>query len=75
LCFLAIPTAESGPRGAGSGDSLIFGGRARFSCSCWFFRTRTTDEAESVSRKIWRRYFKDHPGVEMPDGFDTGFTG
>ena len=30
-------------------------------------------EADRVSREIWLRYFKDHPDLEMPDGFDTGF--
>jgi 5-methylthioadenosine/S-adenosylhomocysteine deaminase len=28
-------------------------------------------EADRVSRQIWLRYFKDHPELEMPDGFDT----
>ena len=28
-------------------------------------------EADRVSREIWLRYFKDHPDLEMPDGFDT----
>src|SRR4029450_11657219 len=32
-------------------------------------------EADRVSREIWLRYFKDHPDLEMPDGFDTGFPG
>jgi len=32
-------------------------------------------EADRVSREIWLRYFKDHPDLEMPDGFDSGFTG
>jgi len=32
-------------------------------------------EADSVSREIWLRYFKDHPDLEMPDGFDFRFTG
>jgi len=32
-------------------------------------------EADRVSREIWLRYFKDHPNLEMPHGFDTGFTG
>ena len=32
-------------------------------------------EADRVSRESWLRYFKDHPDLEMPDGFDTGFTG
>jgi len=30
-------------------------------------------EADRVSREIWLRYFKEHPDLEMPDGFDTGF--
>ena len=32
-------------------------------------------EADRVSREIWPRYFEDHPDLEMPDGFDTGFPG
>jgi len=32
-------------------------------------------EADRVSREIWLRYFKDHPDLELPGGFDTGFTG
>lgn len=32
-------------------------------------------EADRVSREIWLRYFKDHPDLEMPDGFDFGFPG
>jgi 5-methylthioadenosine/S-adenosylhomocysteine deaminase len=32
-------------------------------------------EADRVSREIWVRYFKDHPELEMPEGFDTGFPG
>jgi 5-methylthioadenosine/S-adenosylhomocysteine deaminase len=32
-------------------------------------------EADRVSREIWLRYFNDHPDLEMPDGFDTGFPG
>ena len=32
-------------------------------------------EADRVSREIWLRYFKDHPELEMPEGFDTGFPG
>jgi 5-methylthioadenosine/S-adenosylhomocysteine deaminase len=32
-------------------------------------------EADRVSREIWLRYFKDHPDLEMPGGFDTGFSG
>jgi hypothetical protein len=40
-----------------------------------FSNTNHGRSGDSVSREIWRRYFKDHPGVEMPDGFDTGFTG
>jgi 5-methylthioadenosine/S-adenosylhomocysteine deaminase len=30
-------------------------------------------EADHVGRGIWLRYFKDHPDLEMPDGFDTSF--
>jgi cytosine/adenosine deaminase-related metal-dependent hydrolase len=30
-------------------------------------------EADRVSREIWLRHFKDHPDLEMPDGFDTRF--
>ena len=30
-------------------------------------------EADRVSRGIWLRYFKDHPDLEMPGGFDTAF--
>jgi 5-methylthioadenosine/S-adenosylhomocysteine deaminase len=30
-------------------------------------------EADRVSREIWLRYFKDHPDLEMPNGFDSGF--
>src|SRR5262245_20093278 len=29
-------------------------------------------EADRVSREIWLRYFKDHPDLELPDGFDSG---
>jgi cytosine/adenosine deaminase-related metal-dependent hydrolase len=32
-------------------------------------------EADRVGREIWRRYFKDHPDLEMPDGFDTRVLG
>jgi cytosine/adenosine deaminase-related metal-dependent hydrolase len=32
-------------------------------------------EADRVSREIWLRYFKDHPDLEMPGGFDTRFPG
>jgi hypothetical protein len=32
-------------------------------------------EADQVSREVWIRYFKDHPDLEMPDGFDTRFPG
>src|SRR5215510_12550464 len=28
-------------------------------------------EADGVGREVWRRYFKEHPDLEMPDGFDT----
>jgi 5-methylthioadenosine/S-adenosylhomocysteine deaminase len=29
-------------------------------------------QADRVSREIWPRYFKEHPDLEMPKGFDTG---
>ena len=32
-------------------------------------------EADRVSREIWVNYFKDHPDLEMPRGFDRGFSG
>jgi 5-methylthioadenosine/S-adenosylhomocysteine deaminase len=32
-------------------------------------------EADRVSREVWLRYFRDHPDLEMPDGFDSGFSG
>ena len=32
-------------------------------------------EADRVSREIWVNYFKDHPDLEMPGGFDRGFPG
>ena len=32
-------------------------------------------EADRVSREIWLGYFKDHPDLEMPEGFDSGFAG
>jgi cytosine/adenosine deaminase-related metal-dependent hydrolase len=32
-------------------------------------------EADRVSREVWLRYFKDHPDLEMPEGFDCGFPG
>jgi len=32
-------------------------------------------EADHVSREIWLRYFKDHPELEILEGFDTGFPG
>lgn len=32
-------------------------------------------EADRVSREVWLRYFKDHPDLEMPEGFDCGFAG
>ena len=32
-------------------------------------------EADRVSREIWVNYFKDHPDLEMPGGFDRGFSG
>jgi cytosine/adenosine deaminase-related metal-dependent hydrolase len=32
-------------------------------------------EADRVSREIWLRYFKDHPDLEMPNGFDTRVPG
>jgi 5-methylthioadenosine/S-adenosylhomocysteine deaminase len=32
-------------------------------------------EADRVSREIWLRYFKDHPDLEMPAGFDSRFPG
>ena len=30
-------------------------------------------EADRVSREIWLGYFRDHPDLQMPDGFDSGF--
>jgi hypothetical protein len=32
-------------------------------------------EADRVSREIWLRHFRDHPDLEMPDGFDTRVPG